>query len=96
MVIVMTLPLLTRLKKVALPWHKLLGTLLLLPLTWTLLTGMGFTLVKEIGGNKALGKTILHLHTLQVIGLHKVYPLVLGLSLLALLLTAVVLLWRRR
>jgi hypothetical protein len=57
---------------------------------------MGFTLVKEIGGNKALGKTILHLHTLQVIGLHKVYPLVLGLSLVALLLTAVVLLWRRR
>jgi hypothetical protein len=83
-------------KAKALRWHKRLGALLMLPLLWTVLTGMGFTLFKEVLGNKALGKTLLHLHTLEIIGLEKVYPFILGLSILATLLSAAILMYRKK
>ena len=81
-------------KAKALKFHKLIGSLLLLPLAWTATTGVAFTIVKEILGNKVLGKTILHLHTLETFGLHKVYPIVLGVSVLVALASAVVLMWK--
>ncbi|MCE2931194.1 MAG: hypothetical protein LW809_07430 [Vampirovibrionales bacterium] len=83
-----------QLKIKALKFHKLIGSLLLLPLAWTATTGMAFTIVKEILGNKVLGKSILHLHTLQTFGLHKIYPLILGVSVLVALGAAVVLMWK--
>lgn len=82
------------LKAKALRYHKLIGSLVLLPLLWTSATGMAFTIVKEVMGNKALGKTILHLHTLETFGLHKIYPLVLGASVWIVLIAAIVLLWK--
>ena len=81
-------------KAKALKFHKLIGSLLLLPLAWTATTGVAFTIVKEIMGNKVLGKTILHLHTLETFGLHKIYPLILGVSVLVALGSAVVLMWK--
>jgi hypothetical protein len=76
-------------KAKALALHKRLGLFLFAPLLWTAITGMGFTLFKEILGNKELGKTLLHLHTLEVIGLEKVYPFVLGLSVIGIFVTAI-------
>jgi hypothetical protein len=81
-------------KAKALKFHKIMGSLLLLPLAWTATTGVAFTIVKEIMGNKVLGKTILHLHTLETFGLHKIYPIVLGASVLVALGSAVVLMWK--
>jgi hypothetical protein len=81
-------------KAKALKFHKIMGSLLLLPLAWTATTGVAFTIVKEILGNKALGKTVLHLHTLETFGLHKIYPIVLGVSVLVALGSAVVLMWK--
>jgi hypothetical protein len=81
-------------KAKALKFHKIMGSLLLLPLAWTATTGVAFTIVKEILGNKALGKTVLHLHTLETFGLHKSYPIVLGVSVLVALGSAVVLMWK--
>jgi hypothetical protein len=83
-------------KAKALRYHKIMGSLILLPLFWTSTTGMAFTVVKEILGNKALGKTILHLHTLETFGLHKVYPFVLGASLWVVLIAAIILMWKPR
>ncbi len=83
-------------KAKALKAHKVLGSLLMLPLLWTTISGVAFTLVKEIGGNKALGKAILHLHTLETFGLHKIYPLILGISVLATLATAIMLMWKSK
>ncbi len=80
-----------KIKAKVLKAHKLLGSLLMLPLLWTTASGIAFTLVQEIGGNKVLGKEILHLHTLETFGLHKIYPLILGISVMATLATAVVL-----
>lgn len=80
----------------ALKAHKVLGSLLMLPLLWTTISGVAFTLVKEIGGNKALGKAILHLHTLETFGLHKIYPLILAISVLATLATAIMLMWKSK
>ena len=81
-------------KAKALKFHKLIGSLLLLPLAWTATTGVAFTIVKEIMGNKALGKTILNLHTLETFGFEKVYPIILGVSVLVALGSAVVLMWK--
>jgi hypothetical protein len=80
----------------ALKLHKLVGSLILLPLLWTATTGAAFTVAKEILGNKALGKTLLQLHTLETFGLEKIYPLVLWLSVFIVLIAAVVLMWKKR
>jgi hypothetical protein len=82
------------LRRQALKWHKITGSLLILPLLWTSTTGMIFTIVKEIGGNRELGKAILHWHTLQIVGLHKIYPFFVGLSIFATLTFAILLIWR--
>jgi hypothetical protein len=81
-------------KKTALKLHKIIGSLLLLPLMWTAGTGMAFTYVKEFLHNKALAKTIINLHMFGAFGLQKFYPFILGISLIVTLFSAMVLMWR--
>ncbi|MFM7390285.1 MAG: peptidase [Vampirovibrionales bacterium] len=57
--------------------HSVLGTVFSLPLVLSAITGASYTLFDEILKQKALGKWFLKLHTLELIGLEKVYPFIL-------------------
>ncbi|EHC08380.1 hypothetical protein [Fischerella thermalis] len=68
-------------------YHRQIAIALCLPLFLTMLTGVGYTIVDEWFGQEQLGAFILSLHTLEIIHLEKIYPLLNGLGLLGLLIT---------
>ncbi|PLZ82813.1 peptidase [Fischerella thermalis CCMEE 5198] len=68
-------------------YHRQIAIALCLPLFLTMLTGVGYTIVDEWFGQGQLGAFLLSLHTLEIIHLEKIYPLLNGLGLLGLLIT---------
>jgi hypothetical protein len=68
-------------------YHRQIAIILCLPLFVTVLTGMCFTVVHEWFHQRELGEFILHIHTLEIIHLEKIYPLLNGLGLIGLLIT---------
>ncbi|MFM7468196.1 MAG: peptidase [Vampirovibrionales bacterium] len=87
----MNMPTLATVKRYGLKWHKAVGAVLALPLALTTVTGILFTYFHDYTHQKSLAKACLHWHTLEVFHLEKLYPLVLGVSLLSVLLSALVL-----
>ncbi len=70
-------------------YHRQIAIALCLPLFLTVLTGMCFTIVHEWFHQNDLGELILKIHTLEIIHLEKIYPLLTGLGLVGLLITGV-------
>lgn len=70
-------------------YHRQIAIILCLPLFLTVLTGMCFTIVHEWLHQRELGEFILQIHTLEIIHLEKIYPLLNGLGLIGLLITGV-------
>lgn len=68
-------------------YHRQIAIILCLPLFLTVLTGMCFTIVHEWFHQRELGEFLLHVHTLEIIHLEKIYPLLNGLGLIGLLIT---------
>jgi hypothetical protein len=83
------------LKQHSLRLHKILGSVLALPLLLTTVTGMLFTYFHDYTHQKALAKACLKWHTLEVWHLEGIYPMILGVSVLSVLASAAVLAWRR-
>ncbi|MBD2448601.1 peptidase [Nostoc sp. FACHB-152] len=70
-------------------YHRQIAIILCLPLFLTVLTGLGFTVAHEWLHQDELGEFILGLHTLEIIHLEKIYPILNGLGLVGLLITGV-------
>lgn len=71
-------------------YHKLMGLIFALPLIFCAITGMGIAISDEYLHNEQLGEFFIQLHTLEIIHLEKIYPFILGLSLLGLIFTGLV------
>ncbi len=70
-------------------YHRQIAIALCLPLFLTVLTGMSFTIAHEWLHQDQLGEFLLGLHTLEILHLEKIYPLLNGLGLVGLLITGV-------
>ncbi|MBE9210801.1 peptidase [Nostoc sp. LEGE 06077] len=70
-------------------YHRQIAIILCLPLFLTVLTGMGYTIAHEWLRQDELGEFLLGLHTLEIIHLEKIYPILNGLGLVGLLITGV-------
>jgi hypothetical protein len=68
-------------------YHRLIAIAVFLPLILTVITGMGYIIFDEWLGQEKIGEFLLRLHTLDIIGLESIYPLLIGLGLLGLLVT---------
>ena len=69
-------------------YHRVLATLLCLPLGLTVLTGMATTIVGEWSWNLGLSRRLLlGLHTGEIFHLEAIYPILNGLGLIGLLVT---------
>lgn len=70
-------------------YHRQIAIILCLPLFLTVLTGMGYTIAHEWLHQDELGGFLLGLHTLEIIHLEGIYPILNGLGLVGLLITGV-------
>ncbi|MBR8834193.1 MAG: peptidase [Stigonema ocellatum SAG 48.90 = DSM 106950] len=70
-------------------YHRQISIVLCIPLFLTVLTGMSFTIIHEWFHQGDLGEFILKIHTLEIIHLEKIYPLLTGLGLVGLLITGI-------
>ncbi|MBD2518680.1 peptidase [Nostoc sp. FACHB-973] len=70
-------------------YHRQIAIVLCLPLFLTVLTGMSFTIAHEWLHQDDLGEFLLRLHTLEILHLEKIYPLLNGLGLVGLLITGI-------
>lgn len=68
-------------------YHRQIAIALCLPLFLTVLTGMGFTIAHEWLHQNEVGEFLLGLHTLEIVHLEKIYPILNGLGLVGLLIT---------
>ncbi|ARV59950.1 peptidase [Nostocales cyanobacterium HT-58-2] len=68
-------------------YHRQLAIVLCLPLFLTVLTGMSYTIINEWFHQHELGEFLLKLHTLEILHLEQIYPLLNGLGLIGLLIT---------
>ena len=68
-------------------YHRQIAIILCLPLFLTVLTGIGYTIVDEWFGQGELGGLLLQIHTMEILRLGKIYPLLNGLGLIGLLIT---------
>ncbi len=68
-------------------YHRQIAIILCLPLFLTVLTGMGYTIVNEWFEQGELGGLFLQIHTMEILHLGKIYPLLNGLGLIGLLIT---------
>ncbi|MBH8551854.1 peptidase [Nostocaceae cyanobacterium CENA357] len=68
-------------------YHRQIAIVLCLPLFLTVLTGMSFTIAHEWLDQNELGAFILKLHTLEILHLEGIYPILNGLGLVGLLIT---------
>ena len=69
-------------------YHRLLGLIVALPLLLTVLTGMATTIEREWSIDLGVtSRVLLKIHTGEIFHLEKVYPILDGLGLIALLAT---------
>ncbi len=68
-------------------YHRQIAIALCLPLFLTVLTGMSYTIVDEWLQQAELAGLLLRIHTLEILHLEAIYPLLNGLGLLGLLIT---------
>jgi hypothetical protein len=68
-------------------YHRQIAIMVSLPLILTVITGMGYSIFAEYLGMKEFGHFLLELHSLELLHLEKVFPLLNGLGLIGLLVT---------
>ncbi|BAY47133.1 hypothetical protein SAMD00079811_47490 [Scytonema sp. HK-05] len=68
-------------------YHRQIAIALCLPLFLTVLTGMGYTITNEWFHQHDFGEFLLKIHTLEILHLEEIYPLLNGFGLVGLLIT---------
>jgi uncharacterized iron-regulated membrane protein len=68
-------------------YHRYIAIAVFAPLILTVITGMGYTIFDEWLGQEEIGEFLLKLHTLDILGLESIYPILNGLGLVGLLVT---------
>jgi hypothetical protein len=69
-------------------YHRMIATIISLPLAVTVLTGMATTMVEQWSFNLGISRSlILQIHTGKIFHLEAIYPILNGLGLIGLLVT---------
>lgn len=68
-------------------YHRLIAIAVSIPLILTVITGVGYTIFEEWFGQEEFADFLLELHTFEILGLEKIYPLLNALGLVGLLVT---------
>lgn len=68
-------------------YHRSLAIAVCIPLILTVITGVGYSILDEWFEQEEAAEFLLRLHTLDILGLEKIYPLLNGLGLAGLLVT---------
>jgi len=68
-------------------YHRQIAIALCIPLSLTVLTGMAFTVTHEWLHQRELSEFFIQLHTLEILHLEGIYPILNGLGLVGLLIT---------
>jgi hypothetical protein len=81
---------LTHLRKVFRKYHRVLASIIFLPLILTTLTGMATTMTAEWHWNLGIPRgLLLEIHTGEIFHLQAIYPMLNGLGTLGLLITGI-------
>jgi hypothetical protein len=67
-------------------YHRWLAIVFALPLLTTILTGITFPIAKAFQQRQLAG-FLIHVHTLEIVGLDTIFPIINGIGLLGLLVT---------
>lgn len=70
-------------------YHRIIAVLTSLPLLITIISGILITIIDNGLQNPELSYAVRRLHTMDIIGLQSVYPLLNGLALLSLIATGI-------
>lgn len=68
-------------------YHRQIAIAAAIPLIVTVITGMAYTIADEWFGQGQLGGLLLSIHTMEIIKLGKIYPILNGIGLIGLLVT---------
>jgi hypothetical protein len=68
-------------------YHRQIAIIISLPLFLTVLSGVGYTIFDEILGQEEIGGFLIRLHTLELLGLEEIYPILNALGVIGLLIT---------
>ena len=68
-------------------YHRTLAIILSLPILLTIITGVGYSIFDEWFELGQVGQLMLRIHTMEILHLEKIYPLLNGLGLIGLLVT---------
>jgi hypothetical protein len=68
-------------------YHRTIAIAACLPLILTVVTGVAYTLFDKWLGLDEIGYFMLELHTMKILGLDSIYPLLNGLGLVGLIVT---------
>jgi hypothetical protein len=68
-------------------YHRTLAIILSLPILLTIITGVGYTIFDEWFEQEEIAQLMLQIHTMKIIHLEEIYPLLNGLGLIGLLVT---------
>lgn len=79
-------------------YHRSIAIAACLPLILTVVTGVGYSLMDEWFEQEEIASFLLQLHTMRILHLEGIYPLLNGLGLIGLLVTGLSMtgLWRKR
>jgi hypothetical protein len=70
-------------------YHRALAIIVSLPLILTVLSGMGYTVFDEYLGMEGAAEKMIQLHTMEFLGLGKIYPILNGIGLVGMLATGI-------
>lgn len=68
-------------------YHRQIAIAVSLPLILTVISGVGYSLFDEWFEQEKIAEFLLEIHTMEILHLEKIYPLLNGLGLIGLLVT---------
>jgi multidrug transporter EmrE-like cation transporter len=68
-------------------YHRTLAIILSLPILLTIITGIGYTIFDEWLEQQKIARLMLQIHTMKILHLETIYPLLNGIGLIGLLIT---------
>lgn len=68
-------------------YHRLIAIAVSLPLILTVITGVGYTIFDEWFEQERIAHFLMGIHTMDILGLEEIYPVLNGLGLMGLLIT---------
>jgi hypothetical protein len=68
-------------------YHRILAMIICLPLLLTLISGVAYTILNEWVDNESLSEFLLGIHTMEIVHLERIYPVLNGIGVLGLLVT---------